>query len=80
MADVAEVRADISEMLRAIRINGCVPVMREALLWWQSYLIAHQESGLSAVDKQGYEVLYKQLKFLLTEVFPDEEGGDGQAS
>ena len=76
MADVAEVRADISEMLRAIRINGCVPVMREALLWWRERLIAHQESGLSAVDKQAYEVLYRQLDFLLTDVFPQEEVSD----
>jgi hypothetical protein len=76
MADIAEVRADISEMVRAIRINGCVPLMREALLWWREYLLANQEYGLSAADKQAYETTYKQLFFLLTEVFPEEAVND----
>jgi hypothetical protein len=75
MAEVEEVRAQISEMLRTIRIEGCLPTVRSALLFWREYLTQTQPYGLSVADKRGYEDEHKRLVFLLTEVFPEEEHG-----
>lgn len=69
--NVAEVRADISDMVRAIRINGCVPTMRSALLLWQQHLTDTKLSGLSAADQQSYSAEQERVEFLLTKVFPE---------
>ena len=76
MAEVEEVRAQISEMLRTIRIEGCVPTMRSALLCWREYLAQTQPYGLSVADKKDYEAEHKRVAFLLTDVFPEQEVAD----
>jgi hypothetical protein len=76
MADVEEVRAHISEMVKAIRFNGCVPTLRAALCCYKEWLTETQPNGLSVADKQGYADEYKRLDFLLCEVFPEEVASD----
>jgi len=79
MADVEEVRAHISEMVRAVKINACVPTMRYALLLYKQALLTDEPSGLSVDDKKWFDDEHRRLSFLLTDVFPSEEEGDGQA-
>jgi hypothetical protein len=73
MADVAEVRSQISEMVKAIRFNGCVPTMRAALCCYKDWLTETQPYGLSVADKQGYADEHRRLDFLLYEVFTEKE-------
>jgi hypothetical protein len=75
------VRADINAAIQRIRLEGCVPTMRSALLLWQQYLVETQPNGLSASDKESYAAEHKRVQFLLTEVFPhdpdEQEDVDG---
>lgn len=70
---VDTVRSQISDMLRDIRIQGCIPTMRSALMLWSDYLDQTQPNGLSAADKQAYAEERKRVAFLLTDVFPETE-------
>jgi hypothetical protein len=71
---VESVRADIMDAVNRIKLEGCLPTMRSALLVWQQYLTETQPSGLSAADKEDYAAEHKRVQWLLTEVFP--EGGE----
>jgi len=73
---VESVRADIAEAVRRIRLEGCIPTMRNALMVWTQYLLETQQSGLSAADKQDYADEHRRVQWLLTEVFPEEEVSD----
>lgn len=70
-------RAAIMDAVNRIKLKGCLPTMRSALLVWQQYPTETQPSGLSAADKNDYAAEHKRVQWLLTEVFP-EEVSDGQ--
>lgn len=72
---IESVRADISAAVERIRLESAVPTMRNALLCWQDYLAQTKPNGLSADDEKGYRLEFEQIKWLLTEVFP-EKGGE----
>lgn len=77
MAGVAEVQAPIQDMVRAVRINACVPTMRSALLLWQQYLADTKLSGLSADDERAYRAEQDRVRFLLDKVFPEYSSDTG---
>jgi hypothetical protein len=70
---VEPVRADINAAIQRIRLEGCVPTMRSALLLWQQYLVETQPNGLSANDRTEYAQEHKRVTFLLSEIFPPDE-------
>jgi hypothetical protein len=70
---VESVRADINAAIQRIRVEGCVPTMRSALLVWQQYLVETQPNGLSTNDTNEYAQEHKRVTFLLSEIFPPDE-------
>jgi len=70
---VESVRADINAAIQRIRLEGCVPTMRSALLLWQQYLVETQPNGLSTNDRNEYAQEHKRVTFLLSEIFPPDE-------
>lgn len=73
---VESVRADIKDAIMRIRLEGCVPTMRSALMLWQQYLTDTKLSGLSRDDEAAYRDEHDRVKFLLTEVFQEEATND----
>lgn len=71
-----QVRSDIMEGIKRIRLEGCVPTMRCALMLWQQYLTETKLSGLSADDERAERIEHDRVRWLLTEVFPKEESDD----
>lgn len=67
------VRADINAAIQRLRLEGCVPTMRSALLLWQQYLVETQPNGLSAHDRNEYAQEHTRVTFLLSEIFPPDE-------
>jgi hypothetical protein len=70
---VESVRADINAAIQRLRLEGCVPTMRSALLLWQQYLVETQPNGLSTNDRNEYAQEHKRVTFLLSEIFPPDE-------
>lgn len=73
---VDSVRADIKDAIMRIRLEGCVPTMRSALMLWQQYLTDTKLSGLSRDDEATYRDEHDRVKWLLAEVFKQEDGDE----
>jgi hypothetical protein len=76
---VEAAREEIHNAITRLRLKGCVPTMRNALMLWRDYLQDTQPSGLSTSDKEGYAAEYKRIDWLLSDIFPDEVANETPA-
>ena len=76
---VEAAREEIHNAITRLRLEGCVPTMRNALMLWRDYLHETELSGLSAADKRSYAAEYKRINWLLSDIFPDEAANETPA-